>query len=131
MDKQLTPEEIVDIIEESMFDCYPQWRNLTPSDLPIVAEKIASLINPAEDEPKPGDGWLCEKCTQELFNGETDNWISVEDSLPEKETECLVFESGYMHVTEFVGWDEIQWFNEHGSSNPTHWMPLPEPPKDN
>ena len=50
MDKQLTPEEIIEIIEESMFDCYPQWRNLTPSDLPIVAEKIASLINTTEDE---------------------------------------------------------------------------------
>ena len=54
MDKQLTPEEIVDIIEESMFDCYPQWRNLTPSDLPIVAEKIASLIN-----TEPEDECIC------------------------------------------------------------------------
>ena len=104
------------------------------SDIEEVIEIMRGLLTAhtePEDEPKPGDGWLCEKCTQELFNGETDNWISVEDSLPEKETECLVFESGYMHVTEFVGWDEIQWFNEHGSSNPTHWMPLPEPPKDN
>ena len=48
----ITPEQIIEIIEESMFDCYPQWRNLTPSDLPIVAEKIASLINTAEDEQR-------------------------------------------------------------------------------
>jgi len=50
MNEKLTPEQIIEIIEESMFDCYPQWRNLTPSDLPIVAEKIASLINTTEDE---------------------------------------------------------------------------------
>ena len=50
MNEKLTAEQIIEIIEESMFDCYPQWRNLTPSDLPIVAEKIASLINTAEDK---------------------------------------------------------------------------------
>jgi len=50
MNEKLTSEQIIEIIEESMFDCYPQWRNLTPSDLPIVAEKIASLINTTEDE---------------------------------------------------------------------------------
>ena len=57
-------------------------------------------------------------------------WISVEDRLPKKDTECLVFEDGVMHVTEYVGWTDLEWFNVHGGHFPSHWMPLPEPPED-
>ena len=51
----MKPEQIVDAIEESMFDCYPQWRELTPSDLPIVAERIANAL--ANTEPEDELAW--------------------------------------------------------------------------
>ena len=75
----ITPEQIIEIIEESMFDCYPQWRNLTPSDLPIVAEKIASLINTAKDEPQN----RYERAKQKLANMAPENKEKAIDELSE------------------------------------------------
>lgn len=65
-------------------------------------------------------------------------WVKVEDGLPEKETPVLVLRtnpnvvtSGYIH--ERGHW---VWSNMRGDTNKenalhkiTHWMPLPHPPK--
>jgi hypothetical protein len=61
-------------------------------------------------------------------------WISVKDRLPTEGTSCLAFfESGiidsvyYCQNSRFLlGLEGI----ESLYSNVTHWMPLPEPPKD-
>ena len=54
-------------------------------------------------------------------------WISVNDRLPEKNTDVLIY-----NIEEYIGSDFLtkdgKWFwNEE--LPPTHWMPLPEPPK--
>lgn len=67
-------------------------------------------------------------------------WISVEDELPKPFTDVLVYRrsvcgmGGYMsieHMTLGYG-DYILWMNDISSwkSKVTHWMPLPEPPKE-
>ena len=62
-------------------------------------------------------------------------WISVEERLPEKMySACLVYSDGYIQVAcwshDKMGWDV--WFYVDGEYDPdvTHWMPLPEPPKE-
>jgi len=64
-------------------------------------------------------------------------WISVKDRLPDsQEYEFLVVNSeGNMHVASYWGEnasnDEgYDWFNGDVFVNPTHWQPLPEPPKE-
>ena len=60
-------------------------------------------------------------------------WISVDDRLPEDYCMAIVFQDGAMRM---VFWDTSEWTlpdMPFGPSpmcyEPTHWMPLPEPPK--
>lgn len=51
------------------------------------------------------------------------NWISVKDRLPEdEETHVLVYREN--------GWIEIWPRRYFHTFRVTHWMPLPEPPKE-
>lgn len=55
-------------------------------------------------------------------------WISVKDRLPEHEDDYLVcFDDGFIAITFYKknGWE--LWAD---SGDVTHWMPLPEPPKE-
>lgn len=65
------------------------------------------------------------------MNGE---WIPVTERLPELLERVLVVnagvgyvEVGFRHVTgKYHHWDGDDWEELH---TPTHWMPLPEPPR--
>lgn len=66
-------------------------------------------------------------------------WIKVTDRLPENEDWVLVVshirgeplvEMGcYVNCVEYQGWEAIDSFLDR-PCNVTHWMPLPEPPKE-
>jgi hypothetical protein len=60
-------------------------------------------------------------------------WISVKDRLPEKEDDVLAYEfRGDISISYISGNDwrnlESGWILDE--SHVTHWMPLPEPPKE-
>jgi polyferredoxin len=60
-------------------------------------------------------------------------WISVLDKLPDSRTPVIVW-AAYWSAWPFVGHlVHGQWVGERILSEPsavTHWMPLPDPPKD-
>lgn len=62
-------------------------------------------------------------------------WISVKDRLPEIETDTLLvcvksYDGDLLSDTDgFQDGKFVYWSNQTGCSI-THWMPLPEPPKD-
>ena len=68
-------------------------------------------------------------------------WISVTERLPEKGIDVLCFISGivgtlasYAEVFTYIGdgkWEDSAGNWNYGDIlNITHWMPLPEPPKE-
>ena len=54
-------------------------------------------------------------------------WISVEDRLPENNKHYLIFNDNCVLFARYKdkAWQDGIWFYR----NVTHWMPLPEPPK--
>lgn len=74
------------------------------------------------------------------YNDATDNnvgskWISVSERLPEDDSNVLAYlrigEEGRIYPANYakgVWWDCS--FNTPATKTTTHWMPLPEPPKE-
>lgn len=61
-------------------------------------------------------------------------WISVEERLPEAGTPVLISAHGWIDRAELSGgmfWSQhpIFCYGEYGRPDVTHWMPLPDPPK--
>lgn len=84
-------------------------------------------------------------CKEEPSIELVQEWISVDERLPDnKEYDWVlaqvVEDNGYMHIPKVMEYrqskndwfEEIYgWLSEHnGTFRVTHWMPLPEPPKE-
>jgi uncharacterized protein DUF551 len=56
-------------------------------------------------------------------------WIKIEDRLPDKAGYYLIVADwmGVIEKGEFDG--KSSWFFYYHLFEPTHWMPLPQPPK--
>ena len=71
---------------------------------------------------------------ERLNNGYIPNqqWISVKDRLPEINTSVIAFVDGNVcqsHFNDFGDEDGLAFYSLDDRDYPTHWMPLPEPPK--
>ena len=99
-----------------------------------VREKLVELIVWIEDQmtrayPYTTDQFRIETTVDHLIaNGVTvQEWISVDDRLPDKPMKCLVYtkrgDCGGYEITYYNKGFYLQY------SNVTHWMPLPTAPK--
>ena len=63
-----------------------------------------------------------------IANGVTvQEWISVKDRLPNIDEQCLLCIEN--RITKYR-WVAIGYFHTNYDEYVTHWMPLPEPPKE-
>lgn len=56
-------------------------------------------------------------------------WISVKDKLPENKQEVIAFDDGCYMPTYKAYSEKYKWDCDTYNIHPTHWMPLPKPPK--
>ena len=59
-------------------------------------------------------------------------WISVKDRLPENGKMAICKTDWFYEICQWDAWSEV-WFSPthiHKKDYVTHWMPLPEPPKE-
>ena len=90
--------------------------------VPYFAEHIADLL-------------IAHGVTFATDNHVGGNWIPVTERLPEEGEIVLVCGSRKgIYTAEFRRSGEYHWFHKLNSKyhhcDPTHWMPLPEPPKE-
>jgi len=76
------------------------------------------------------------KAMEEYAEQSAPKWISVKDRLPETNCSVLVLDPNNpfnksMDVARFDEYQKCFFFSGLDKIHPTHWMPLPEPPKDN
>jgi uncharacterized low-complexity protein len=66
-------------------------------------------------------------------------WISVKDRLPPDQGKKVLVANGHGYISVFALWkkeygNKWTWIDEQGhfkhTNDITHWMPLPEPPKE-
>jgi hypothetical protein len=58
----------------------------------------------------------------------SNEWISVEERLPDKQGHFLIVDKeGQMNTAFYT--PRFGWFSHFRIKNITHWMPLPEAPK--
>ena len=61
-------------------------------------------------------------------------WISVKDMLPQVKEDVLIYDSHHRNIYKawYIGDIDVWFSNEYLPQfiNITHWMPLPEPPKE-
>ena len=106
-----------------------------------VREKLVELLKSVLPNFRNNMAYWGEKPIYEfadclLANGVTvQEWISVKDRLPEDDSDVLAYsrngEEGRIYPANYakgVWFDCI--FNTPATGTTTHWMPIPEPPKE-
>ena len=99
-----------------------------------VREKLVELCEDLETLP------CCDTSEGQaeylISNGVTvREWISVEDELPEEKVNCIVhYKHAYCDNDDYwaigICFHDGEKFQINPAYKVTHWMPLPEPPKE-
>ena len=77
--------------------------------------------------------WCARAMAEELIqNGVTiQEWVSVDERLPEESLNSVLGWDEYRERCVFVQYYKGEWIlGNHESVKVTHWMPLPQPPKE-
>jgi hypothetical protein len=100
----------------------------------FYTEELVNSFNPPDvmfEQTKLVDDWLTMDKEIERLEGviaDMNKWISVKDKLPKNYHTVLTYDGDGCVILCYVG--NGQFIKRFEDYIPTHWMPLPEPPKD-
>ena len=100
-----------------------------------IAEMARVMMKHCEIDNQCGScHWsTCNECLAEvLYNADyrKQEWISVEDRLPDTDEVLVYCRKGVGHAApKKQGLDKMDWDVFFNITGTTHWMPLPQPPK--
>lgn len=84
-----------------------------------------------EQESRCADALLKDAITCiKRLESQVPKWVSVKERLPEEYSNCIVWNGAYINVALY--WGDGRWWPAGGYfvNDITHWMPLPEGPKE-
>ena len=95
-----------------------------------VVDLAISEIKRLEQQYETDTVWYHNKWMEAIKNSQASRWIPVSERLPEYSGYVLaVFEKCLPFVAMY--YSGVKKFScEREEANPTHWMPLPEPPQE-
>ena len=100
-----------------------------------VIDKLAKLV--LESRSKTVGGIMYPSLSTEIAEYLVKNevtipeWVSVDERLPEESLNSVLGWDGYRERCVFVQYYKGEWIlGNHESVKVTHWMPLPQPPKE-
>ena len=107
----------------------------------MTIDRAIEILEPEHRENYDGMGEVNEACRIGMEALERTRWIPCSERMPESNLELLVIVSGKVGNITLVNSVEIGNFDrdegwilemwpEWEEPNVTHWMPLPEPPKE-
>jgi hypothetical protein len=106
----------------------------------MIHMQLTDILMDSLPDEHPWEGNVKGLVERLIANGVTvQKWISVEERLPEVGKEVLICDArdsflGMFSLEEMKSDEVYYWFDGDGwrlpSDEVTHWMPLPEPPKD-
>lgn len=101
----------------------------------MTIDRAIQILNPEHREHYDGMDEVNEACRMGMEALERTRWIPCSERLPENASRCFVCRFDGVTKTRFTDilWFEagIWWNRLHGGDFAvTHWMPLPEPTKE-
>lgn len=98
----------------------------------MTIDRAIEILNPEHREHYESIDPVNEACRMGMEALERTRWIPCSERLPEDEDLVLTYKNGHIEVQEYEkrrnGWISGGWF--WALATVTHWMPIPEPPKE-
>ena len=97
----------------------------------MTIDRAIEILNPEHREVYNGLDEVNEACRIGMEALKRQRWIPCSERLPKQFEDVLVFDALNNTVFTVYYYKHDGWYNGWDVEGITHWMPLPEPPKEN